>query len=50
MFYLLDLDGKTYDLVLGDSWGGFDAGYLEYPDSVIAGCVFDDLNYDGVIN
>ncbi len=50
VFYLLDLDGKTYDLVLGDSWGGFDAGYLEYPDSVIAGCVFDDLNYDGVIN
>ncbi len=50
VFYLLDLEGKTYDPVLGSPQGGFDAGYLEYPDSVIAGCVFDDLNYDGIIN
>ncbi len=48
--YVTEYKGKYYDIVTADSYEQLDAGYVEYPMAYIEGNVFEDYNFDGIIN
>ncbi len=48
--HVVKYQGDYYDVVTTKPINEIDAGYSEYRQSVITGSVFDDINYDGIIN
>lgn len=48
--YTSEYGGSLYDPVKALPQGCYDAGYREYPVSLITGTVFDDINYNGRID
>ncbi len=47
--YVIEYQGKKYDLVEAREQDDFDAGYIQYPKSKITGKIFDDIDYDGLL-
>ncbi|MDE7124291.1 MAG: hypothetical protein K2N83_02220, partial [Eubacterium sp.] len=50
LFYVVKYHENYYNLVTAKPVKEIDAGYHEYDVSAISGYVFDDINYDGIIN
>lgn len=48
--YIIEYDNKEYDLIEAKAMNEYDAGYIKYPVSKITGSVFEDLDYDGLLN
>ena len=48
--HVTDYKDKYYDLVTSKDYEKLDAGYHAFEESTITGNVFEDYNYDGIIN
>lgn len=48
--YIVRYQDKEYDLIESKEMKDYDAGYIKYPMSKITGNVFEDLDYDGLLN
>lgn len=48
--HVTEYKGTYYDLITAKAYEKLDAGYRLYPNALIQGNVFEDFNYDGIIN
>ena len=48
--YIVGYQGEQYDLVTTRDQKDYDAGYIAYPRSKITGNIFEDIEYDGMLD